>query len=69
MISSTSPIFAFASLTGVGYREKSGFFTFRTALSVVCADRIVRMRTSNGLPRATVSGDSRASGYRFRRAE
>ena len=42
MISSTSPVFAVASFAGAGYREKRRFFTFRTALSVVCADRMVR---------------------------
>jgi hypothetical protein len=62
MILSTSAGLAFASFAGVGYFEKSGPFTFRTALSVVWAESIVRMSTTNGDPRATVSGVSDASG-------
>ena len=56
MIRSTSPVFAFASSAGLtGIFEKSGSFTLRTARSVVWAERIVRISTSNGMPRATVS--------------
>ena len=50
IIISTSSGFAVARAAGVGYAEKSGAFTLSTALSVVCAERMVRMSTSKAEP-------------------
>src|SRR5512136_1085547 len=69
MIDSTSSACATASADAVGYFEKSGIFTWRTARSVVCAERIVRISTSNGAPWQTLADESHACGYCCKRSE